>query len=64
MNKFLLIISIFLTFKTNAQTYQETITKHRQDYKEVFLKEERSPVKAEDMKYFDIFEVDSTFRVK
>ena len=64
MNKFILLISIFLTFKTTAQTYQETITKHRQDYKEAFLKEERSPVKAEDIAYFDFFEIDSTFRVK
>jgi len=64
MNKILLIISIFITFKTTAQTYQEIITKHRQDYKHAFLKEERSPVRAEDLQYFDFFEIDSTFRVK
>lgn len=64
MNKIILLISIFLTFKTNAQTYQETIQKHRQSYKEAFLKEEKSPVRAEDIQYFDFFEVDSTFRVK
>ena len=61
---FILFISIFITLKTTAQTYQETIKKHRQDYKEAFLKEERSPVKAEDMAYFDFFEIDSTFRIK
>ena len=64
MNKILLILSIFLTFKTTAQTYQGTMNKHRQEYKEAFLKEERSPVKAEDMGYFDFFAIDSTFRVK
>lgn len=64
MNRFILLISIFLTFQTNAQIYQEAIKKYRQNYKEAFLKEERSPVKAEDMQYFDFFEPDSTFRVK
>ena len=64
MNKIILLISIFLTFKTNAQTYQETIQKHRKSYKEAFLKEERSPVKTADIQYFDFFEIDSTFRVK
>ena len=64
MNKILLIISIFITFKTTAQTYQEIITKHRQDYKDTFLKEKRSPVRAEDLQYFDFFAIDSTFRVK
>ena len=64
MNKIILLISIFLTFKTNAQTYQETIQKHRKSYKEAFLKEERSPVKTADIQYFDFFKIDSTFRVK
>jgi uncharacterized protein len=64
MNKIILLISTFLTFNTTAQTYQETLKKHRQEYKEAFLKEERSPVKVEDMGYFDFFEIDSTFRVK
>jgi uncharacterized protein (DUF1684 family) len=64
MNRFTLLISIFLTFQTNAQTYQETIKKHRQNYKEAFLKEEQGPVKAKDMQYFNFFEPDSTFRVK
>lgn len=64
MNKIILLFSILLTFKINAQTYQQTITKHRQDYKDAFLKEERSPVKVEDMPYFDFFAIDSMFRVK
>ncbi len=64
MNKIILILSVFLTFETTAQTYKETITKHRQDYKDAFLKEERSPVKADDIKFLDFFEPDSTFRVK
>ncbi len=64
MNKIILIFSLLLTSNTFAQTHQQTLKKHRQEYKEAFLKEERSPVKAEDMQYFDFFELDSTFRVK
>ena len=64
MNKILLLIPIFLTFEATAQTYQETLKKHRQEYKEEFLKVKTSPVKAEDMQYFDFFEIDSTFRVR
>jgi uncharacterized protein len=64
MNKILLLISIFLTFNTTAQTYQESIIKHHQGYKDDFLKEERSPIKLGDIQYLDFFEIDSTFRVK
>ena len=64
MKKILLLIPIFLTFEITAQKYQETIIKHRQEYKEAFLKNEGSPVKAEGMQYFDFFEPDSMFRVK
>lgn len=63
MNKIISLLLIILTFNTVAQTYQASIIKHRQEYKNAFLKEERSPVKAEDMQYFDFFEPDSTFRV-
>ena len=62
MSKIILFLTIF-TFQLKAQTYQKAIVKHRQEYKDAFLKEERSPVKAEDMQYFDFFEPDSTFRV-
>lgn len=64
MNKLFIFLSIFLTFNIQAQSYQESITKHRQSYKDAFLKEANSPVKSEDMQYFDFYEPDSTFRVK
>jgi uncharacterized protein len=64
MNKIILLLSIILTFNATAQTYQESIIKHRQGYKDDFLKEERSPVKLGDIQYLDFFEIDSTFRVK
>ena len=64
MNKTVIFLSIFLTFNIQAQSYQESLTKHRQGYKDAFLKEANSPVKSEDMQYFDFYEPDSTFRVK
>ena len=64
MNKIFILLSIFLTFNITAQSYPESITKHRQNYKDAFLKEANSPVKSEDMQYFDFYEPDSTFLVK
>ena len=64
MKKIFIFLSIFITFSIKAQSYSESIIKHRQSYKDEFLKETNSPVKAEDMKYFDFYEPDSTFRVK
>ena len=64
MNKIILLISIFLTFHTTAQTYQEFITKHRQDYKNEFLKSANSPLKQADLAYLDFYKIDSSFRVK
>ena len=64
MKKIFIFLSIFATFNIKAQSYSESIIAHRQGYKDEFLKDASSPVKAEDMKYFDFFEPDSTFRVK
>ena len=64
MKKIFIFLSIFIAFSIKAQSYSESIIKHRQSYKDEFLKETNSPVKAEDMKYFDFYEPDSTFRVK
>ena len=64
MKKIFIFLSIFIAFSIKAQSYSESIIKHRQSYKDEFLKETNSPVKAEDIKYFDFYEPDSTFRVK
>ena len=64
MKKIFIFLSIFATFNIKAQSYSESIIAHRQGYKDEFLKDASSPVKVEDMKYFDFFEPDSTFRVK
>lgn len=64
MNKILLIIFTIFTLKTNAQTYQESISKHREAYKNEFLKDEEGPIRKEDMSYFDFYEPDTIYRVK
>lgn len=64
MNKIVILLSIFLTFNIQAQSYPESINKHRQSYKDAFLKETNSLVKAEDLQYVDFYEPDSTFRIK
>jgi uncharacterized protein (DUF1684 family) len=64
MDKTIFLLSIIFAFNTTAQSYQASIIKHRQQYKDAFLKETDGPVKAEEMQYFDFYEPDSTFRVK
>jgi uncharacterized protein (DUF1684 family) len=64
MNKFLLIILTIFALKTNAQTYHESITQHRETYKNEFLKDAEGPIKKEDMPYFDFYEPDTNYRVK
>jgi uncharacterized protein len=59
----LIILTIF-TFQTKAQTRQEIIQKHRQTYKDDFLKNPNSPLKQADLAYLDFYEADYTFKVK
>ena len=59
----LIFLTIF-TFQIKAQTYWESMAKHRQEYKDDFLKNVNSPLKQVDLAYLDFYEVDSTFKVK
>ena len=52
-----------LGFKANAQTYKDSILRHRQHYKEEFISEERSPLKENDTSYLRFFKPDSKYRV-
>ena len=64
MTKPILIFLTILTFQTKAQTYLESMAKHRQEYKDDFLKNANSPLKQADLTYLDFYEIDSTFKVK
>jgi uncharacterized protein len=59
----LILLTIF-TFQIKAQTYWESMAKHRQGYKDDFLKNPNSPLKQDDLVYLDFYNVDSTFKVK
>lgn len=57
---FALVLSCLPTF---AQTYTDSLLLHRQHYKEEFLTEERSPLKAADTSYLRFYEPDIRYRV-
>jgi uncharacterized protein len=59
-----LIFLTILTFQIKAQTYWQSMAKHRQEYKDDFLKNPNSPLKQADLAYLDFYNVDSTFKVK
>ena len=48
---------------TAQSDYKKSITEHREKYKADFLKEERSPLKAEDLSYLDFYEATEKYRV-
>lgn len=52
-----------ISFGAKAQNYNAQIEAHRANYKADFIKEERSPLKREDLKYLQFFEPDSNYRV-
>ena len=51
------------TFQMKAQTYWESMVKHRQEYKDGFLKNVNSPLKQTDLASLDFYEIDSIFKV-
>jgi uncharacterized protein len=60
----ILIFLTILTFQIKAQTYWEGMAKHRQEYKDDFLKNPNSPLKQADLAFLDFYDIDSTFKVK
>jgi len=64
MKTSILIFLTIFTFQIKAQTYWESMAKHRQEYKDDFLKNANSPLKQADLAFIDFYEIDSTFKVK
>jgi uncharacterized protein (DUF1684 family) len=46
-----------------AQSHKEQITAFRQNYKDDFLKDPRSPLKKEDLEFLRFYDTDSTYRI-
>ncbi len=58
----LLIIST-LSACTQAQSYNDSILEHRAKYKQEFVTEDHSPLKAEDTAYLRFFAPDESYRI-
>ncbi|MFC4142924.1 DUF1684 domain-containing protein [Pedobacter mendelii] len=61
--KIITILFLFIRFNSFAQSYSEQITKHRENYKNDFLKESNSPLKEDDLKNLHFFDADSTYNI-
>ncbi|QXU39711.1 DUF1684 domain-containing protein [Pedobacter sp. D749] len=46
-----------------AQNYAEQIAKHREIYKQDFIKDERSPLRKNDLQNLHFYEADSTYKI-
>lgn len=56
-------ILMLIAPSSKAQTYADSITMHRQQYKQEFLQEERSPLKVSDTGFLRFFPADAAYRV-
>ena len=52
-----------ISYAAGAQTYAEQIEKFRDDYKQEFLNDPRSPLKRVDFKYLDFYAANESYRV-
>jgi uncharacterized protein (DUF1684 family) len=59
----LLIVFILLGSPAFAQNFKTKIEKHREDYRQAFLNETRSPLKQQDLINLSFYEPDSTYLV-
>ncbi len=63
MKKLLTALILFTGLAGRAQTYNETIIKHRQQYKQDFLTDSHSPLKSEDTSYLRFYAPDASYKV-
>ncbi|MCZ4222454.1 DUF1684 domain-containing protein [Pedobacter rhodius] len=61
--KFLPFLLLLIGLNTFAQSYSEQIVKHREGYKQDFIKESNSPLKENDLQNLHFYDADSTYRV-
>ena len=63
MERFLLICLLFISNQLLAQSYQDSIANHRENYKKEFLDSKSSPLKETDLSYLRFYEPDVNYRV-
>lgn len=61
--KILTFLFLLISINGFAQSYEEQIAKHREAYKEDFIKDSRSPLKKNDLQNLHFYEADSTYKV-
>ncbi|TCC89263.1 DUF1684 domain-containing protein [Pedobacter frigiditerrae] len=61
--KYLIILSFLISSTGFAQSYNELITKHREEYKADFIKDNNSPLRKSDIKHLNFYNADSNYRV-
>jgi uncharacterized protein len=60
-----IITVLFLLISLNcfAQSYADQISKHRETYKQDFIKDEHSPLKKNDLQNLHFYEADSAYKI-
>ncbi|QNN40192.1 DUF1684 domain-containing protein [Pedobacter roseus] len=61
--KLITILLLLISMNTFAQSYADQIAKHREVYKEDFIKDNRSPLKKGDLQNLHFYEADSAYKV-
>jgi uncharacterized protein (DUF1684 family) len=61
--KYLMVLLFMVSLNCFGQDYAKLIADHRQTYMKDFLKDQRSPLKEEDLQYLRFYDADSTYRV-
>ncbi|WP_029288656.1 DUF1684 domain-containing protein [Pedobacter sp. R20-19] len=61
--KILPILFLFISLNTFAQSYTEQIAKHREAYKQDFLKDNHSPLKEADLQHLHFYNIDSSYKI-
>ncbi|MBO9672094.1 MAG: DUF1684 domain-containing protein [Sphingobacteriaceae bacterium] len=61
--KLITILLLLISMNTFAQSYADQIAKHREAYKEDFIKDSHSPLKKNDLQNLHFYEADSIYKV-
>lgn len=61
--KILPILFLFFSLNAFAQSYTEQIAKHRESYKQDFVKDDYAPLKESDLQHLHFYDADSAYKV-
>ena len=61
--KILPILFLFFSLNAFAQSYTEQIAKHRESYKQDFVKDDYAPLRESDLQHLHFYDADSTYKI-